>query len=62
MVKSVKERNKSEEKTKKKPKKKVMKRKDEERTEAAFITGYKYHCENCDYIGPLVIERDIEKE
>jgi len=30
--------------------------------EAAFITGYKYHCENCDYIGPLVIERDIEKE
>jgi len=31
-------------------------------SEAAFITGYKYHCESCDYVGPLVIERDIEKE
>ncbi|MEF8832024.1 MAG: hypothetical protein V5A66_00725 [Candidatus Thermoplasmatota archaeon] len=30
--------------------------------ETAFITGYKYHCEDCDYVGPLVIERDIEKE
>jgi len=30
--------------------------------ETAFITGYKYHCENCDYVGPLVIERDVERE
>jgi len=30
--------------------------------EAAFITGFKYHCEDCDYIGPLVIEKDVEDE
>ncbi|MEM3852411.1 MAG: hypothetical protein QXP70_05365 [Methanomassiliicoccales archaeon] len=28
--------------------------------EAGLITGQKYHCSKCDYIGPLVFERDIE--
>ncbi len=28
--------------------------------EAGLITGYKYHCKNCDYIGPLVFEKEIE--
>ncbi len=30
--------------------------------ETAFITGYKYHCEDCDYVGALVIERDVEED
>jgi len=30
--------------------------------EAALITGYKYHCKKCGYIGAFVIEKDIEKE
>lgn len=30
--------------------------------EAALITGYKYHCKNCNYIGAFVIEKDIEDE
>ncbi|HIH00765.1 TPA: hypothetical protein HA259_01550 [Thermoplasmata archaeon] len=28
--------------------------------EAALITGYKYHCKKCGYIGPFVIEKDLE--
>jgi len=28
--------------------------------EAGLITGYKYHCKNCDYIGAFVIEKDVE--
>lgn len=27
--------------------------------EAALITGYKYHCKKCGYIGAFVIEKDI---
>jgi len=30
--------------------------------ETAFITGYKYHCEDCDYMGPFVIETDVKQE
>jgi hypothetical protein len=26
------------------------------------ITGYKYHCKKCGYIGAFVIEKDIEEE
>lgn len=26
--------------------------------EAGLMTGYKYHCKSCDYIGPFVIEMD----
>lgn len=29
--------------------------------ENALITGYKYHCKDCDYMGALIIEEDIEK-
>ncbi len=28
--------------------------------EAGLITGYKYHCKTCGYIGVFVIEREIE--
>ncbi len=28
--------------------------------EAGFVTGYKYHCPDCDYVGPLVVEEDVE--
>ncbi len=28
--------------------------------EAGLVTGYKYHCKDCDYIGAFVIEKDIE--
>jgi len=27
--------------------------------EAGLITGQKYHCKKCNYVGSLVIERDI---
>jgi len=27
--------------------------------ENAMITGYKYHCKKCDYIGALVLEKEI---
>lgn len=30
--------------------------------EAALITGYKYHCKKCDYIGAFVIEKDIDEQ
>ena len=29
--------------------------------EAALITGYKYHCKKCDYIGAFVVEKDVEE-
>ena len=28
--------------------------------EAGLISGYKYHCKDCDYIGSLVIEKDFK--
>ncbi len=28
--------------------------------ETALITGYKYHCKDCDYIGAFVIEQELE--
>jgi len=28
--------------------------------EAGLITGYKYHCKDCDYIGAFVIEEDVD--
>lgn len=30
--------------------------------ENAMITGIIYHCKNCDYIGPVVLERDMTDE
>jgi len=30
--------------------------------ENALITGYKYHCKNCNYIGAFVIERDMDED
>jgi predicted RNA-binding Zn-ribbon protein involved in translation (DUF1610 family) len=30
--------------------------------ETALITGYKYHCKKCNYIGAFVIEKDIEEK
>lgn len=27
--------------------------------ETALITGYKYHCKDCDYMGALIIEEDV---
>jgi predicted RNA-binding Zn-ribbon protein involved in translation (DUF1610 family) len=29
--------------------------------ENALITGYKYHCKDCDYMGALIIEEDIKE-
>lgn len=29
--------------------------------EMGFMTGYKYHCNNCDYVGPLVVERPLDE-
>ncbi len=29
--------------------------------ETALITGYKYHCKKCGYIGAFVIEKDIDE-
>ena len=29
--------------------------------ENALITGYKYHCKDCNYVGALIIEEDIEE-
>ncbi len=28
--------------------------------EAGGVTGYIYHCNNCEYIGAFVVEEDIE--
>lgn len=30
--------------------------------EAGLITGQKYHCKKCDYIGSFVIEQEIDDE
>jgi len=30
--------------------------------ETGLITGQKYHCKKCDYMGSFVIEKDIEIE
>lgn len=30
--------------------------------EAALITGYKYHCKKCGYIGAFVVEKQLEIE
>jgi hypothetical protein len=30
--------------------------------ENAMITGVVYHCKKCDYIGPVVLERDMTDE
>ena len=29
--------------------------------ENALITGYKYHCKKCNYIGAFVIEREMDE-
>ncbi len=28
--------------------------------EAGLITGYKYHCKHCEYVGAFVIEKDVD--
>lgn len=30
--------------------------------ETGFLTGYKYHCKNCDYVGSFVIEKEVRFE
>jgi len=30
--------------------------------EAALITGYKYHCKKCNYIGAFVVEKDLDDD
>ncbi len=30
--------------------------------EAALITGYKYHCKRCGYIGAFVVEKDMDDD
>ena len=30
--------------------------------ETGLITGYKYHCKKCQYVGSFVIEKDLEIE
>jgi transposase-like protein len=30
--------------------------------EAGLVTGQKYHCKDCDYVGAFVIEKDIPDE
>jgi len=30
--------------------------------ETALITGQKYHCKRCNYVGSFVIEKDVEAE
>lgn len=29
--------------------------------DAALITGQRYHCLACDYVGSLIFERDLER-
>jgi transposase-like protein len=29
--------------------------------DAALITGQRYHCLACDYVGSLVLEKDLER-
>jgi len=28
--------------------------------EAGLITGYKYHCKHCQYMGSFIIEKEVE--
>lgn len=28
--------------------------------ETGFISGYQYHCNNCGYVGALVLEKDLD--
>ena len=30
--------------------------------EAGLVTGYKYHCKDCDYVGAFVIEQELPKK
>jgi predicted RNA-binding Zn-ribbon protein involved in translation (DUF1610 family) len=30
--------------------------------ELGLITGYKYHCKNCQYVGPLVIRDEMTSD
>lgn len=30
--------------------------------EAGMITGQKYHCKRCGYIGSLVLEKELDEE
>lgn len=30
--------------------------------ENAMITGIVYHCKKCDYVGPLVLEQDVDED
>jgi DNA-directed RNA polymerase subunit RPC12/RpoP len=30
--------------------------------ENGLVTGYIYHCKNCDYVGPLVFEEDLDED
>jgi len=30
--------------------------------ETGLITGYKYHCKKCQYVGAFVVEKDVEIE
>jgi hypothetical protein len=30
--------------------------------EAGLVTGYKYHCAECDYVGAFVIEKEIPEK
>jgi len=30
--------------------------------EAGLVTGYKYHCKDCDYVGAFVVEKEIPVE
>ena len=29
--------------------------------EAGLITGQKYHCKGCGYVGPFVLQRDLDE-
>jgi hypothetical protein len=29
--------------------------------EAGLITGYKYHCKHCDYVGAFIIEKEVDE-
>lgn len=33
---------------------------DELYPEMGFMTGYKYHCKGCDYVGSFVVEEALE--
>jgi hypothetical protein len=27
-----------------------------------MITGIVYHCKKCDYVGPLILEQDVDED